>query len=202
MWFNKEKTVKSFNILRLDRLENCFQFKGILKPIVLRCPFPISLTKDEERQIANQMETHAQKLLVDAIGAQNMPVLLSRSNTRSEEKGEVVVVAAVHDGTLSGVGIDIEYRERPTVSQLINRITQNEEREIPLTALKFFCVKEACFKAGGDLPASLKTITQIETNSYDVESRKGTASTKDHFFEFSVEDEDSLVVAFAIRRSV
>lgn len=202
MWFNRRKLVKSLTKIRQPRLEKCFHLKGVVQTVLLRCPFSVNLSKEEERALSTEIENEAISLILKESKVPRNRILTSRSNTRSDTEGVILVCALGHDGSIAGVGVDIEFRTRSTVSQLINRITQNEEREIPLTALKFFCVKEACFKAAGNLQASLKTITEIETHSYNIESHLGTASTGNQCFEFGVEDEESLVVAFAIRRSV
>ncbi|OFZ53552.1 MAG: hypothetical protein A2428_00135 [Bdellovibrionales bacterium RIFOXYC1_FULL_54_43] len=122
-----------------------------------------SLSKDAPESSISELQlslTHSQNLAV-ALGR------VARDGQREE-----------------GIGIDLEFRNRKLIPNLLERITEHEERRFGLHALQVWTIKEACFKANRFNAGS--AVTEHRIRDFDPETNSGKAVIGKLHFDFAL----------------
>jgi len=73
----------------------------------------------------------------------------------------------------SGVGVDLESASRKVSSKVIDRVTVENERAFPLSALDIWVIKESCFKADH----GISSLSLLDYRLVDVEKSTGETVT-------------------------
>ncbi|HLD99680.1 MAG TPA: 4'-phosphopantetheinyl transferase superfamily protein [Bdellovibrionota bacterium] len=83
-----------------------------------------------------------------------------------------------------GIGIDLELRNRKLIPNLLERITEHEERRFGLHALQIWTIKEACFKANRFNSGS--AVTEHRIRDFNPGTNSGKAVIGKLHFDFAL----------------
>jgi phosphopantetheinyl transferase (holo-ACP synthase) len=122
-------------IIRFEEVpsENCDSAWNHLPPPLQR--------RNREKTLGNQLKG----VLQEDLKKQGVPsdrVRISLSHTHFQNCHRLLMVGSDHS-----VGADLEEESRPVSDAVFNRIVHESEKKFPLSALEFWVIKEAAFKA-------------------------------------------------------
>ncbi|MGK5085986.1 hypothetical protein WDW86_00355 [Bdellovibrionota bacterium FG-2] len=134
-----------------------------------------SLDSKKQWRESRRCEAHVREALVGQ-GARTSAIFSSISHTRNRT---VAIGAAYPDSPaegqshqLLGVGVDLEFSTRAVSHRVSDRISNNEERKLPLSPLEIWVIKEACWKS---VPGNTGSVVwEVCIESYNAETRRGT----------------------------
>ncbi len=95
-----------------------------------------------------------------------------KSISISHSNGQVLTVGIHDDQRIERIGVDLEASGRLISKSVAMRFIQPEEREFLLSALDFWVIKEACFKA--DPGNQGKIISEYTVQNFSWQSQEGT----------------------------
>lgn len=147
------------------------EFIGSEKVAVSLRPVPLtpSSYRKNERQEGHLAEAEVRTILMDQ--SQDIPVLTTRSHTRTAEGAWILLVGCLAQG-IRQIGVDIERSDRVVTPLVKERIVRPVEEKWGLSLLEHWVIKEACFKASPGNDGSV--LWQYRLTSYIQERYEGT----------------------------
>lgn len=106
----------------------------------------------------------------------------------------VVYAAGSSDPRVRGLGIDVEPRTRVVSTSVVEWLIREAERELPLSPLQIWTIKEAAFKADPDKSADTVLADYEIVSERYLRRPDSTAAT----IQYSVLIEDDWIVALAV----